>query len=91
MAGIDYILAQDLHGKAVFDAIAPYIVCDGPTLAEASDDIIYYLALMPAGQWCIRKRTISAGTERFARGDSDYLTAWANKTSLTYDRIPEVF
>jgi len=82
----------DSNGRPMGDIIAQHIVTDGPTPAEMeSDDILYWMGVSFGGSWMIRKETKSAGTERFAFGLGDCVTAWANKTSQTYDRTNIIF
>lgn len=88
---LHHAFAVDANGHVTGNPIAGYIVTDGPTLAEAANDILYYLGVAPDGSWMIRKRTISLGTERFASGRGDAATAWANKASQTYDRTNVIF
>jgi len=83
--------ARDDNGWLVADITSSYVVCDGPTEAQGSDDVLYYGAVAHDGSWMIRKRTISAGTERFATGRAAYTTAWADPTSQTYDRPDRKF
>lgn len=80
----------DDNGHVVADVTSRYVITDGPTAAESSDDILYYLGVAADNSWMIRKRTISAGTERFTIGRTDGATAYlpANRVSLTYDRTP---
>jgi hypothetical protein len=84
-------LPKDLDGYPVPDPLSFYQVSNGPTAAEAADDIQYFLGVAHDGSWHIRKRTISTGTERFCRGMTDYVTAWADRASQTYDYFDVIF
>ena len=83
--------ARDENGHLVGDLLSGFIITDGPTSAEMSDDIQYWLAVHPDGRWMVRKHTTTTGTERFAYGISDYDYAWSNRASLTYDRTDKIF
>lgn len=82
----------DANGRVTADPLTRYVVTDGPTMAESSDDILYYMAVDMDGCWVIRKRTISTGTERFAQGRGDVETCFlpANRVNWTYDRVHKI-
>jgi len=88
---LHFTSSVDSNGKAIGDIISQFIITDGPTEAEMEDDILYYMGVSFDGSWMIRKRTVSTGTERFAFGRGDCVTAWANKASQTYDRTNIIF
>ncbi len=52
---------------------------------DKTGDPVYYGMTRFDGKYYIIQRTKSTGTWRYTKGDSDYTTAWANKTSESYD------
>jgi hypothetical protein len=89
----DYIVeAEDIGGGVLRqtvkvsnqDALAEYRASD-----SEMDTTSYYGFLTTTGAWYIMKDT---GTSyRYAKGDSDYPTAWTGRAALTYDYYNEVF
>lgn len=73
------------------DPLAAYKAADIPTVAEAADDIKYYGFIDHSGSWYILRTVDSSGTQRFARGSSNYDTAWAARVSQIYTYYDLVF
>jgi hypothetical protein len=49
----------------------------------------YYGFLSIDGSWYIMKKTVNS--IRYFKGDSDYLTNWNNRTTLSYDYYDVIF
>lgn len=44
-----------------------------------------------SGAWYIMRKTIATNTYQYAKGASNYLTAWTNRASQTYDTYGGTF
>lgn len=81
---LDMRYARDLGGNS---EATPHA---GMLLVSSTDQTIepFYMGWEAVdGRWCIQKT--NSGDDRYAKGDSGFLSAWANKASLGYD-IPSV-
>lgn len=58
-----------------------YVVCD---MEEVKNGYSYYGYVSVGGAWYIRRYDDTIGSMRFAKGTSNYGTAWTNRTSLSY-------
>jgi len=63
-----------------FDPNAPFKISDSDEASNPS----YFGNLSAEGKWFILKINTVDSSYRYARGLSDYPTAWANRTSLAY-------
>ena len=78
---------QEWDGSITVTSLNPlekYKISNMPASAETEDDVQYYGFIDSDGGWYILELTTSTGTCMYAKGVSDYLTAWTNKESLVY-------
>lgn len=80
-------LAQESTLTAVSNPLAAYQAND---LDEAADPA-YYGFENADGKWIIKRLSDSAGTIRYAKGDSDYSTAWTGRAGQSYATFGSVF
>ena len=57
---------------------------------DESGTVKYYGYLSKGGKWLILKWDTNADTFRYATGESDYETNWADRTMLNYKYYNEV-
>ena len=69
------------------DLISMYRISD---IDDASNPK-YYGFLKADGGWYILREDTTNNTYRYAKGDSEYSTAWTNRVSQTYDFFDVVF
>lgn len=60
---------------------------------NAGSGVFYFGYLAREGEWYIMKQDGSSNptTYTYAKGDSDYSTAWTNRTTQTYVRFDTTF
>lgn len=73
--------------KNSIDPLSLYKISD---IDDASNPK-YYGFLKADGGWYILKEDTTNKTYRYAKGDSDYSTAWTNRASQTYNYFDVVF
>jgi hypothetical protein len=91
------IIPVNLSGKP-FQRNNPFPVENQDVLAKyqpADEDISgdpeYYGFTDKDGNWYIQQISPSNGTYRYAKGSTNYITNWTNRTSLSYDYFHNVF
>lgn len=77
----------DRIGNSVHDPLSMYKISD----EDIAGDPLYYGFLDVNGAWYILKSSPSASSYRYARGDTGYVAAWADRVSLGYDYFDIIF
>lgn len=74
-------LLKRIYERSYDIPMSAYVVSDGDTAGAVK----YYGSVDKYGHWFILKNDTTANTYRYCSGDSNYTTAWATRTTLTYD------
>lgn len=64
------------------DPITGFLLCD---LLEVQGGVSYYGYQALSGGWVIKSFNDTTGALRFCAGSSGYATAWADRTTLTFN------
>ena len=69
------------HGSEFYEISDEY----DASVTGFAGDYEYFGYLNTLGKWIIQRHQITTGAYRYINGSSDYVTAWTNKASLSYD------
>ena len=58
---------------------------------DGSADPAYYGFLSHTGEWYIMRQQVALDKYRYTRGPKDYITAWNDRASLSYDYFSVAF
>ena len=93
---LNFALITDYAGNKITTDNPFPVKTQDPLTGYHSTDILrgdpeYHGYLNKDGGWYIVEYNRTAGSRRFARGSSDYVTNFSNRTKLTYSYFNEVF
>ncbi len=85
-----FIKDHELKHKTLGDKELIFELCDW---SDDAADPVYLGYVTETGAWIIKRINSSLRQIRWARGSTDYATAWANKTaeSMTYGLYNSIF